>query len=69
MSKVAPLCVAGIIFGLVALVHLYRLFDHFNLVVGTTEIPVWANIVGVIVAGGLSIWMFSSACCCSKCEK
>lgn len=67
MSK-APLLVAGTVFGLVALAHLYRIFDHFNIVVGTTEVPTWANIVGVIVAGALSYWMFSSACC-SKCEK
>jgi hypothetical protein len=64
----APLYVAGTIFGLVALVHLYRLYAHFNLVIGTTEVPSWANVVAFIVAGGLSIWMFSSACC-SKCEK
>ena len=59
MSK-APLIVAGSIFGLVALVHIYRLYAHFNVVVGMTEVPYWVNIVGVIVAGGLSYWMFSS---------
>lgn len=66
MSKTA-LYVAGTIFGLVAVVHIYRLLDHFNLVVGTTQVPTWANIVGAIVAAGLSYWMFCSAC--SKCEK
>lgn len=64
MSKV-PLYVAGTIFGLVALIHLYRLYSHFNLVIGTTEVPTWANIVGVIVAGSLSYWMFYSARCSS----
>lgn len=66
MSK-APLYTAGSIFALVALIHLYRLYSHFNIVVGTTEIPYWVNVIGVIVAGGLSYWMFSSAC--SKCSK
>lgn len=66
MSK-TPLYVAGTVFGLVALVHLYRLYSHFNLMIGTTEVPYWANFVGAIVAGGLSYWMFSSAC--SKCCK
>lgn len=61
MSK-APLYVAGTVFGFVALVHLYRLYSHFNLVIGTTEVPTWANVVAVIVTGSLSYWMFSSAC-------
>lgn len=65
MSK-APLYVAGTIFGLVALVHLYRLYSHFNLVIGTTEVPLAVNVVGAIVFGALSLWMFSAACpkCC-----
>jgi hypothetical protein len=67
MSKKAPLFVAGTIFGIVALAHLYRIFEHFNIVVGTTVVPEGASIVGLIVAGALSFWMFSSACC-SKCE-
>ena len=66
MSK-TPLYVAGTIFGLVALVHLYRLYSHFSIIIGTTEVPSWVSVVGVIVAGGLSYWMFSSAC--SKCCK
>lgn len=66
MSK-APLYAAGTIFGLVALIHLYRLYTHFNVIVGTTVVPTWVNIVGAIIAGGLSYWMFSSAC--SKCNK
>jgi hypothetical protein len=65
----APLLVAGTIFGLVALIHVYRLYSHFNVVFGTTEIPNWASVVAAIVAGGLSWWMFSSACCCKKCDK
>lgn len=67
MTK-SPLYVAGVVFALVALLHLYRLYDHFNVVVGTTEIPYWANGVGFIVAGLLSYYMFSSAreSCCRK---
>lgn len=57
----APLITAGTIFGIVALIHLYRLFSHFNIVIGTTEVPYWVNIVGAIIAGVLSYWMFFSA--------
>jgi hypothetical protein len=65
MSK-APLYVAGTIFGLIALIHLYRLYSHFSIIIGTTEVPSWVNVVAAVVAGGLSYWMFSSACpkCC-----
>lgn len=63
----SPLYVAGAIFGLASLVHLYRLYSHFNVIVGTTEIPLWVNVIGAIVSAGLSYWMFSSAC--SKCTK
>ena len=45
----APLTVAGIIFAIVAFVHLYRLYDNFLLIVGTTVVPLWVNIVGLIV--------------------
>lgn len=65
MSK-APLYVSGTIFALIALVHFYRFFSHFNLVVGNTPVPYYVNIIGAIVFGALSLWMFMSACprCC-----
>lgn len=66
MRKNAPLFVAGLIFFLAALLHLYRLIDHFNIVVGTHEVPFWANIVGFIVFGLLSLWMFFSICECKR---
>lgn len=55
------LLTAGTIFALVALIHLYRLYSHFNLVIGTTAIPLWVNVIGIIVAGTLSYWMFTAA--------
>lgn len=60
MPKTA-LQTAGTIFALVALIHLYRLFSHFSIIVGTTEIPIWVNFVGIVVAGTLSYWMFTAA--------
>lgn len=67
MSK-APLYVAGTIFGLGALAHLYRIYSHFNIVIGNTELPPNASIIGAIVLGALSLWMFASTCsgCCKK---
>lgn len=59
MNK-TPLTVAGVVFGLVALVHLSRLIFHFPLIIGMM-VPYWANGIGVIIAAGLSFWMFYSA--------
>jgi hypothetical protein len=61
LMKKTPLIVAGIIFGLVALVHLARLYYHFPIIVGEWPVPEKANIIGFIVAGLLSIWMFLAA--------
>ena len=48
--------IASAIFALMAIVHAYRLFTHFQIVVGSHAIPQWASYVGVVVAAGLS-WM------------
>lgn len=69
MSRVA-LYVAGIIFGTVALVHLYRFFYHFPIIIGTANIPPMASLAGALVFGALSAWMFASTCCSkNKCSK
>ena len=48
--------IAAAIFALMALVHLYRLFTHFRIVVGSHEIPMWVSIVALVIAVLLS-WM------------
>ena len=50
--------IAAVIFGLMALVHLYRLFTHFQIVAGSHSIPEWASIVAIVVTGGLSVMLF-----------
>lgn len=64
----APLLVSGTIFGLIALIHLYRLYSHFNVIIGSTDLPDWASIAAVIISGVLSLWMFSAARC-RRCDK
>jgi len=49
---------ASIFLALIALVHLYRVIRPFEVVVGGTQIPGWASIVGLVVAGGLSIMVW-----------
>ena len=57
-SPKAGLRVAAIIFGLVFLGHVWRLVRQSLVQIGGHQIPYWVSIVGVIVAGGLSIWMW-----------
>jgi hypothetical protein len=48
--------IASAIFALVALLHVYRLITHFQIILGAHTIPMWVSIAGVVIAGGLS-WM------------
>jgi hypothetical protein len=61
MSKTVALNVAGVVFLLAALVHMTRLFTHFQIILGNHMIPTSASLFGFIVALFLSIWMFSAA--------
>ena len=48
--------IASAIFAVVALVHLYRLFTHFQFIIGSHTIPEWVSYIGVVIPAGLS-WM------------
>jgi hypothetical protein len=50
--------VAAIIFGLIALLHLYRLFTHFQIVAGSHEISMNLSYVAIVVAAILSYGLF-----------
>lgn len=58
-----PLLVAGIIFSIIALLHLLRLVIGWSVVIGTFVVPVWWSGVGLIIAGFLAFWMLKSSCC------
>jgi len=61
LNKNNALITAGVIFAIVAVLHLSRLATKFQVVVGGYEIPIWANVGGSLVAGLLAIWMFAAA--------
>ena len=48
--------IAAVIFGLMALLHVYRLFTHFQVIVGSHTIPQAVSWVALVVTAGLS-WM------------
>ena len=52
----AYLQISGTLFGLIALGHLLRLLRHWPVVFAGYPLPLWASWLGLVVAGGLSIW-------------
>jgi hypothetical protein len=48
--------IASAFFAVGALVHLYRLFTQFQVIIGSHAIPMWCSYVGVVV-GAVMSWM------------
>ena len=48
--------IAAAIFALAAIVHVIRLFTHFQVIVGSHHVPQWVSYVAIVVAAFLS-WM------------
>jgi hypothetical protein len=48
--------VAGVVFALVALLHLVRIYMNWPVVVGLWSVPMWVSWVGLVVAGGLAFF-------------
>jgi len=48
--------IAGVIFALVALLHLLRLVMGWSIVIDSWTVPMWVSWVGLVVAGGLSYY-------------
>jgi hypothetical protein len=47
--------VAGVIFGVVALFHLVRIFAEWTVIIGDWSVSKWVSWVALIVAGGLAL--------------
>jgi uncharacterized membrane protein YecN with MAPEG domain len=57
-SQRTGLRVAAVIFGLVALAHVWRLYKHANITFGKHVVPLEVSWVALIVAAVLCIWMW-----------
>lgn len=55
------LIVAGIMFGLVTLLHLLRIIYHWPIIIATRIVPIWVSVIGFILPLLLMIWMFTAA--------
>jgi hypothetical protein len=40
------------------LVHVVRLFTHFQVIIGSHSIPMWASWAGLVVAGVLAVMVW-----------
>lgn len=54
----SALMVAGIIFALVALMHLLRIRYKMQITIAGKTIPISISVIGFIISLTLSIWMF-----------
>ncbi len=54
MEQKAFLVLAGVIFALVALLHVLRIYMGWSVVIGSWTAPVWLSWIALVVAGGLS---------------
>ena len=57
MNKPASL-VAAILFWLIALAQLLRVFFQVRVTAGTHEIPLWPSAVAFVVLGLLGVWLW-----------
>jgi hypothetical protein len=60
MSKNVALSVAGVIFILVALLHLARLLMKLNVTIGQWQMPVYASVSALLISGALGVLMFTT---------
>lgn len=51
--------VSGVVFAIVALVHLIRALAQWPAQVGTWTMPLWVSWVAFVVAGMLAAWAFT----------
>jgi hypothetical protein len=59
MNKNAYFFISGLVFAIVAIVHLFRIINQFPIVVGTWVIPMTVSVLGLIVSGILSYCGFA----------
>jgi hypothetical protein len=52
---------AGVIFAVVALFHLVRIYMGWPVIIGDWSVPMWVSWIGLIIAGGLAFFGLSLA--------
>lgn len=60
-SKKTYLFISGAIFGIVAILHLVRVINGWDFVLGPWSLPMFFSWAGTIGPGLLSVWAFTLA--------
>ena len=60
-SRVIGLRVASIVFGVISVAHLARLFIRLKIQVAGHPIPLWPSALAFVVLGALSLWLWNLA--------
>jgi hypothetical protein len=50
--------IAAVVFAIVAVAHLLRLIFQFPLVIGGFLVPLWINVIALIIAGLLAVMLW-----------
>jgi hypothetical protein len=58
MNTKIYLMVTGILFGIIAVVHLLRLIYQWPVKINAVAVPVWASCAGLLIALVLCAWAF-----------
>jgi len=53
--------IAAVIFAVIALVHIVRLFLGWEVTVSGMAIPMWASVAGLVIAAGLAVMLLREA--------
>ncbi len=59
MDQKAFTLLAGVIFAIVALAHLLRIYMGWPVTIADWAVPMWVSWIGLVVAGGLSYFGLS----------
>lgn len=52
------LLVCGIVFSIVAVMHLLRVCFKTQVIIGSKVIPLWVSVIGFILPVSLAVWIF-----------
>jgi len=52
--------VSGLLFGIIAVIHVARALGQWQMQIGAFVVPVWASWIAAVITGGLCVWAFRS---------
>ncbi len=61
MTTRTYLFVSGAVFGLIAVIHVLRLVNHWSAQLAGQQAPTWLSWAALVLSAGLCIWSFSLA--------